>query len=54
MIFLINIAFMLTILTILLCYIGSIYLIIYMIKKKNAIIKEFEESILNKYNIKKE
>lgn len=41
-------------LLILLCAAASVYLIFYMIHKRNSIMKEFKDGILNKYEIEKE
>lgn len=45
---------LLILLTVLFCILGSVYLTFYMINKRNIILKEFEEEILNKYELKKE
>lgn len=43
-----------TYLLILSCAAAAVYLIFYMIHKKNYIMREFKDGILNKYGIKKE
>lgn len=43
-----------TYLLILLCAAASVYLIFYMVDKKNSIMNEFKDGILNKYGIEKE